>query len=483
MNRTYFLSLLFFLTVFANSWAQNSEVNHLEGYYGVDQKNKIIVCHRAFIDSLSLKSDTLDQFNLGDTSYSFIDSPSQLQSTDRYLVVNAVDTFQLYFTPLPIIKITNSDSIVNEPKSMARMSYVDSTSNFNMDIGIELRGNSALKYPKKSYDLEIRIDSLSKVSADLQFGPLRNDDDWLLNSLYNEPLKLRSYFSTKLWLDVHAPSYLSQSPKAKSSNDLVFAEVFLNEAYEGVYLLSEPVDRKQLKLRKMEKDTVYGQLFKANSSMDATNFIKAPTFNNALPTWGGFQMKYPYENYNAHWEEIYQLVAIATIEDDKKFVDRIEQHLDLDNAIDYFLFVNLLRATDNLGKNFYLARYTEDTPYFFIPWDLDGVLGCIRDAKPIATTNDILSNRLFDRLLATNPANYRSRLKARWEQLRSGLYSDKALLERLNEIYVFLDTHNIYERDGLVWPRVTESELDLAYTKNWLETRLKFLDRLFNGFE
>lgn len=481
MNRTYFLSLLFCLAII-NSWAQTSETTHWDGYQGVDQKNKIIVCHRILLDSISLETNAKDGFNLGGTNYSFINPTEQLKTTDRYLVVNAVDTFQLYFTPLPIIKIT-SDSIVNEPKSIARMSYADSISNFNTTIGIELRGNSALKYPKKSYDLEIRIDSLSEASADLQFGTLRNDDDWLLNSLYNEPLKLRTYFSTKLWLDVHAPSYLDESPKAKSSNDMVFAEVFLNEAYEGIYMLSEPVDRKQLQLRKMQNDTVHGELLKADSYMDATTFKNAPTFNNAFPTWGGFQMKYPFENYNAHWEGIYQLVALASNEDDKDFVDRIEQHLDLDNAIDYFLFVNLLRATDNLGKNFFLARYTQDTPYFFVPWDLDGVLGCIQDAKPIATTDDILSNALFDRLLASNPANYRVRLKARWEQLRTNLYSDEMLIDRLNETYTFLDSQGIYERDALVWPRVKDAELDFAYTKNWLKKRLQFLDHLFSGFE
>ena len=483
MHRYFFIHLLFIIGTASIGWSQTSKVTNTNDSYGVDFNNKIIVCHTALMDSISQNRNAINGFNLGETSFSFIDTPTQFQSTDRYLVVNARDTFQLYFTHLPIIKIAPSDSIVNEPKRMARMSYVDSTSNFNAAIGIEWRGNSALKYPKKSYDLEIRLDSLSEVSRDLQFGTLRNDDDWLLNSLYNEPLKLRTYFSTKLWLDMHAPSYLSEEPKAKSSNDLVFAEVFLNESYEGVYLLSEPIDRKQLRLQKMKNDTVHGTLYKANGALDASTFKNAPTFNNAFPDWAGFQMKYPYENFNAHWEELYPLIALAAGEDDEDFVKKIEQHLDVDNAIDYFIFVNLLRATDNLGKNYYLAKNTQDAPYFFVPWDLDGVLGCIQDAKPIATTNDILSNGLFDRLLATNPANFRGRLKTRWEQLRSDICSDEVLFGRLNEIYNFLERQQIYDRDSLVWPRANDAETDFAYTKDWLEKRLKFMDLLLSSFE
>jgi len=480
MNRTYYLFLVFSLVVIVNTWAQDSVAELTENYYGIDQKNKIILCHNILIDALIQKDSTRDRLQLGDASYIFINPPTQLKHTERYLVVNVVDTFQLYITSLPIIKIATPDTIVDEPKKIARMSYVDSTSNFTTTIGIELRGNSALKYPKKSYDLEIRKDSLSEVSADLKFGQLRKDDDWILNSLYNEPLKLRTYFSTKLWLEVHKPSYLSQKPKAKSSNDLVFAEVFLNETYEGVYLLSEPVDRKQLQLKKMKHDTVHGELFKANRYADASSFEKAPTFNNAFPTWGGFQMKYPYENYQSHWEGIYQFVALVSTEEDEDFIAQIEQYLDLDNAIDYFLFVNLLRATDNLGKNYFLARQNHDTPYFFVPWDLDGVLGCIQDGKSIATTNDLLSNGLFNRLLASNPSNYRGRLSKRWEELRATIYSNDRLIENLKEAYSFLDQHKIYERDSLVWPSEKNPMNDLTYMENWLKKRLLFLDGVYS---
>jgi spore coat protein CotH len=483
MIKTYFIFIFFGLVAISSSLAQSTSVNNSENFFGIDRQNQIIVCHQSLIDSLVSNKKEWNTLLLGNTEFSFVNPAAKLVSTDPYLVVNTTDTFQLFVTPLPILKINAKDSIVNEPKINARLAYADSITQFSADIAIELRGNSALKYPKKSYDLELRKDSLTSVSIAFSMGGLREDDDWILNSLYNEPLKLRSYFATKLWLDVRSSNALDEKANGKSSNDLVYAEVFLNGSYEGLYLLSEQVDRKQLQLKKIQGDTVHGELFKANSYANASTFKSAPSFNNALPHWAGFEMKYPYENFEAHWENVYKFIALASADDDEKFTAKIEKQLDLDNAIDYFLFVNLLRATDNLGKNYYLARESQKTPYYFVPWDLDGIMGYIQDAKRIETTGDVLSNPLFDRLLATNPANYRSRLKARWEELRTGVYSDEALFGRLNEVYSFLQNQKIYERDQLRWPGVSDSEAELAYLKNWLEKRLRFLDRLCAGFD
>jgi len=483
MIRTIFTFVILGMLTCFSTVAQTKDVSQHENFFGIDRTHNIIVCHQSLTDSLLEKKNTLSTIDFGSDTFIFKEDQLALHTTKVYEVTQKEDTFQLFVTGLPILKIVATDSIKDEPKTNAMLSYADSIVQFTSQIAIEWRGNSALKYPKKSYDLELRKDSIGTLTIDQSLGGLRNDDDWLLNSLYNEPLKIRSYVATKLWLDVRDSAKNKGDNRKKASNDLTFAEVFLNGAYEGVYLLSEQVDRKQLELKKMQNDTVYGALYKANSFANASSFKSAPTFNNAFPHWAGFEMKYPYENFEAHWEHIYQFVALVAGDDDEKFTASIEQNLDIDNAIDYFLFVNLVRATDNLGKNYYLARHSNNAPYLFIPWDLDGTMGYIQDAKRIETTGDMLSNGLFDRLLTANPANYRSRLKKRWEELRAGVYSDDALFNRLDETYSFLKEQQIYERDQLRWPRASTTETELRYLQNWMEKRIRFLDALCAGFD
>ena len=98
--------------------------------------------------------------------------------------------------------------------------------------------------------MEFWNDTLGAVTSDVSFGELRTDDDWILDALYNEPLRLRSYVANKLWLSIHQnPYYIDERPNAKSAADVMYVEVFLNGNYNGIYNLSEQVDKKQLKLK------------------------------------------------------------------------------------------------------------------------------------------------------------------------------------------------------------------------------------------
>ncbi|MFC7357514.1 CotH kinase family protein [Jejudonia soesokkakensis] len=473
MVRNLCLGMLCAVT--AMSCAQNPVAGNEHLYYGIDTANKIIVCHEEVLSAITEGNDLV----FGSSKYQLVSPLSGFSSQERYVVMKEKDTFSLYITSMPIIKLTASDTIVDEPKRMAHFSFASASESYDGAIGIELRGNSALRYPKKSYDLELRKDATSEESVDFTFGDLREDDDWILNSIYNEPLKLRSYFSTKLWLDLYAPSYLDKEPDAKSYSDVMFAEVFLNDTYEGLYLLSEQVDRKLLDLKKSKGDTVRGELFKAVGYADNTSFKGVSEFNNAFPRWEGFEVKYPYEDYVAHYDNLHAFITFVSTSTDEEFTENIEAYLDVDNAIDYFLFINLLRGTDNISKNYFLAKYKQNEPYFFVPWDLDGVLGIIQDGKRIPTTNDILTNALFDRLYATNAAGYKTKLKERWQTLRNGVYGDKALHERIDKTYRLLDDTKLYQRDALMWERVHTITADYKYLTEWLQQRLLYLDTVF----
>lgn len=447
---------------------------------GVDTNKNIIVCHLNSENQVTNKS--YSEIVIDSTQYSFQGDIGSITTKEKYNVSNGQETYTLYFTSLPIIHLQAKDSILNDPKIAAQFSFGSSTDNVMSPIGIELRGNSALRYPKKSYDMELWEDTKTKKTQDFKFNSFRKDDDWQFNSMYNEPLKLRSYISNKLWLSVRNLSYIEQEPKAKSGLDLLLAEVFLNNNYHGVYYFSEQIDRKQLRLKKYDDSlkVVFGELFKANRYAGGTNFKSIEDFNNAFPEWNGFGMRYPYEDYNAHYDDLYALVNLIATANNEEFKTKIASYFDIENAVDYFLFINLLRATDNMGKNYFLARYTKDTPYFFVPWDLDGVMGQIQDGKRIPTTNDILSNNFFDRLIETNAGNFNQKLKERWTLLRETNYSTSSLLTEIKNLHSFYLENNIYERENITWPETTTAEDDLPYLTKWLEDRLIFLDAHFD---
>ncbi|WP_339144619.1 CotH kinase family protein [Croceitalea sp. MTPC5] len=450
-----------------------------KGSYGVDDKNKIIVWHNSNLDSLTaFENNNKIEFN---AVYQLPKITSKLSYNQSYELKRDNSTFHLYITRLPVVKI-NFDTVklVNNKKTPGYLTYYNENKFEESVMGIRQRGNLSLTFPKKSYDIEVWKDSLKKESKDVKFKGLRSDDDWILDGLYNEPLRLRSTVATKMWTDFHKPYYLDKEPKAVNGFGVKFVELFRNGEYLGLYGLSESVDRKQLRLKKNDGTKVFGELFKANSYEGGTSFKKAGEYNNIFPHYLGFRMEYPVIDYNSHWNNLSALLDLVVNQSDDSFIKNIGRQIDISNTIDYFIYVNLLRATDNLGKNYYLAKYDAKEPYFFVPWDVDGTFGVILKGKRISTTNDILSNNLFDRLLRLNPNGFNEKLKLRWQALRADELNDKNIFKRFTKYYERFNEEKIYEREFNRWAKDTTNDNDYDYLNKWISDRLAFLDDHFN---
>lgn len=383
--------------------------------------------------------------------------------------------YKVYNTPLPLLQINAPNGIVNEPKRMSTIQYADSSETLTSFAGIELRGSSSQFFPKKTYDLNFYKDSLGTENRDVRFGTMRKDDDWILDGLYNEPLRLRSHLSLSLWREIHQPTYLDKEPKAVSGVTTQFCEVFVNGRYKGIYLLSEQVDRKLLKLVKEDSTGVRGELFQGSSYDGAVTFDSLPPKKNFMRRWGGHDIEYPYPN-NHPWDNLYPFTDVVVNGGETAFAKAVKEQLQLDNIVDYFLFINAVRAPDNLGKNIYLARYDAGAPYFYVPWDLDGTFGTIFSGQRMNKTSDFLTNGLLRRLIAENPENFIERFKERWLELRETSLKTEDLITWQKHQYYLLLKSGAYEREKLAWDTFDYDLSEIAYMENWTQKRLQFLD-------
>ena len=133
------------------------------------------------------------------------------------------------------------------------------------------------------------------------------------------------------------------------------------------------------------------------------------------------------------------------------------------------------------GKNIYIAKYTTDEPYFYVPWDLDGSLGIIWNGNQVNTTNDILTNGLYNRLLGANNIIFNEDVSSRWFELRNNILEESNLISNISETYNFLLENANYEREILKWGQKSINLSNLEYTYEWLRNRLEFLDVYFNS--
>ena len=462
------------LAAFFSIFSAKAQLVFDKDQYQIDENLHLILCNRipapasGLITSISL-----------DKLYEFYLPVSSIQTGVAYEVSYQNNFYKLYFTRLPIINLSVKDSI-SDDYAGGLINIADTiNASTTINMGVKIRGSYSRTFPKKSYHIQLWADSTGATTTSESFFGMRNDQTWLLLAIYNEKLRLNNKLSQELWLKMDTLYYANLEPDAHSSIRSKYVEVFLNGSYQGVYLFAEDMDRKQLQLKKQTVSNPGGELYKGETWDNGTLFRGLDAFPVAsTEDWGGWEVNYP---DTTNWINLYQFTDFAVNSPDSTFKQQISTKIRPDNFADYFIFLNILRAEDNQGKNLFLARYGKNEPYFIAPWDLDGTWGYYWDGSRKDVTNDILSNGLFNRLL--NTPSFKSQLITRWFSLRKTILSADILLKSITTDYDFLTENGVYERENMKWAGdlLSYGTDELAYIQNWTKNRLAWLDTYFKS--
>ena len=286
--------------------------------------------------------------------------------------------------------------------------------------------------------------------------------------------------------------------------------------------MTEKMDRKQLKLKKFVpaaesttgEDEVHGLLYKSSDwtyetfmgheQGDLTFPYKTPSsYNNYLgnETWRSYEFKYPdYQKEAVDWEPLYNAVNhVAAVRSQTAFDEGFETYFDYPMMRDYYLFLELIMASDNHGKNMLFYVYDKQGPeggkIAIAPWDLDGTLGQRWDGSTSYTG----ANQEFDefinknehgqftpflRLKLSSKYNWKADLTERYAELRnSKLFDADAIANRVATYASLFEESKADMREQNRWTRY-HSDLQSAasYIESWIKRRVAFLDNKY-GYE
>ncbi len=480
--KTRILQICILLLLGVNIYAQTTNVYIDTVFFNKDISKNLIVINQEVQTLNTLYPDIKTKIVSNDQHYTFDTPVSVFDIGTAYSVTDDNNIhYDLYFTQLPIINVRSQYTIVDEPKVAAQFTICESNGDSQTKtIGIEYRGGSSQAFPKKSFRIEFWTDNTGTDTESVRLLDMRKDDDWNLQAMYNEPLRLRSKVNTKLWTYIDTLYYIQDEPKASNSIEQAYVELFVNNEYRGVYALSERIDRKQLKLKKFTNGEIQGELYKGKEWGEATLFASLPSYSNGDTFWGGFEYKYPKQ---IDWENLYDFVDFVVYEDSSSFYADYENRFDKENAVNYFIFLNLLKALDNTGKNIFIAKYKQNEPYFYVPWDLDGTLGIMWDGTIDYNHYGILKNGLYERLvLDREPFGFIDKLQNKWHALRANILTKDSIVKRFDIEYDYLLSNAVYERESIAWGDTNNfSYGHIQHLSDWLGNRLEYLDTMFNN--
>jgi len=330
---------------------------------------------------------------------------------------------------------------------------------------VRLRGDTASKYPKKSYRLQ-----LSTPKALLG---MRKDDDWILLSLYNDHQRLNTKLSMDIWRSLDDDNPTAILPKSR------YVKLFINGEFYGLYLLAEKEDKSLFKLDEARNNIHSSLIFQAKYWTTLDNY--------ETNSW---EQDWPNEEEGIYIMDtiLTELISFISNTSDEVFFDPIEgiySKFEKLNLIDFYLFNYFIQHKDFWSKNYFIVRQTYPSKFFLIPWDFDSSIGGrwgLYDAKENREIIIREKNVLFNRLL--NNYEFRQECKIRWIDLRENLWTDDFILDMASDNYE--EIKDILGLELRMWGRhnTKEKDIDIGEEVNklfeWLSDRLAFCDLYFS---
>ena len=393
------------------------------------------------------------------------------------------DTFFVVFTKIPLMRIQIDTKIRDEPKLLCSIqihSYDDpskvETDVFESLAGVEIRGRSSTRYVKKSYGLELWEDASENDYIASLLG-LRASEDWILDAMYVDRSRMRNKLAFDLWEEISGLPSASPGHSIYPGVRSRFVELFINDSYEGVYNLMEKLDEHILQFNKYQYETG-GVMYKAMGYGEgSTSFDTccAPYPEGFL--WESWEQIYP--DHETMWEPLETLRYLVVHSDDEEFSRKIGEMADIGMLADYYLYINLLMALDNIGKNTFLARFNSSSPFFILPWDVEASLGKLWDGKD-AVEHIMATNNLFNRLKETNAGDFNELVEEKWEAFREGEFSTRELQELATAYGRLLDANGSIQRENERWDLDIDITAEAGYIVDWLEARMEYLTHQFD---
>ena len=334
---------------------------------------------------------------------------------------------------------------------------------FTSPVTVKYRGTYSASFTlKRNYTFHLKDENGNQVKRSL-LG-LRHDDDYALLGGYSDMSRLRILVGLDLFRDTVGPA-----PRG------ALCEVYFGPYYKGIYTLTERPDRLSAGVSKR------GALYRVLAqSVEDVNLLSS-VGNIAAPqddTWYNIEKIYAAEHIS--WQPLQALADFLRTADDEAFAREIDRYLNLTAFADYYLFVNLTGASDNMEKNLYLCW--EDGPFSLMAWDLDAAFGRLYNAEPSDETV-LYSSPLFDRLLAL-PA-FRALLQSRYETLRPLFLPDIVcarfeqyadLLEKSGAIDREMERFSTYTDFSTGKPHTLDVRGEIEFIRSFLQKRLNLLD-------
>ena len=364
------------------------------------------------------------------------------------------------FTGLPILSLHTAEEITTEDTPTALNLAFGNGERLEANARAHLRGNASLvRLDKHSYKVEFTRTEDGKKKIPQNVPGLGQTDEIILLAMGFDPNMVRDRLSwsmiERIW-----PKNEAFAPVGRE-----YVEVFVNDAYQGAYLMMVPFDRRaeieKAGAGSAQRDSLYRSVIAA--------------VDKGRPIDEGYELFIAPDAENPFAGLQTYLRLDSGEMDDETFCREAAAHIDVPSLMRYTLLVQGMALCDNIFNNMYVWAHemAAGVVYRFIPWDMD----LSWEKEPGAYWDCWMIDALACRVIELDVSGARRELAAQWRRMSEAGFTIDAVREELALYQHELTDSGAFLRDAERWGK-EQDEMDVSQIEAVAEYRFELLSRL-----
>lgn len=384
---------------------------------------------------------------------------------------------KIQLTNLPLINIITEDEITsNETETIFTYINCNKTEKVITNNSLmHIRGASSLKFDKKNYKINF-VNKNYNNDKKIYISDFYYGDSLILDAIYRDPSKIRNVLATQLWNDI-SNDFTDQDMYSE------FVEVFINNEYIGLYVLSEPVNRSNLNLNKSSNDDT-SIVIKTQDWFTVKSNMNFKDINS--DSYLSYELKYPNDEnlYSISWNKILSKLANYYDLSENSSYEIIKSTWNMENYIDIIIFSAFTNNLDNqlMKNNYFYMKSLEDNEVYMQPWDMEYSFGLEYDryAERSVLKNIEDYDKIYTIFKHSSPEINKLLIERYWQLRKSVLTKEyfNNLLDtyknELNRGATLRDSNICYEYDV---------EEEIEEIRIWIYNRLEYFDEYIKDLE
>lgn len=372
---------------------------------------------------------------------------------------------KIVVNPVPILYLTGDMSPMTKDTSVnltAKLNNIYGETIFSGIATTKWQGAGSLAYPKKNFSIKLKTSSGSKFP--MQFGNWYSTNEYHLKANYADYSMVRNVVGAKLYREIDETVYPNNAFGMIDGFPIV---VYYENHFYGCYTWNLKQDDK---------------LFGMNTS---NNGLTQMVYRSGLGEWNidNFEYRSDGNESASNKQTLQALLDWCKNSSYTQFSNELEEHFDKNNLITYWVFCNIMCATDNTINNWTIGTW-DAKKWYVMAYDLDIIIGSLRNSSNWMHPSKPTTNLLVQQYTKVNPI---------WEKLEYCFRDD--IIAKYNEIKehytpqviasYFKNYKNLWGDTYLTkeytrWSGRPDSTDDVDMMEDWLTKRYHYLDIIYS---